>query len=213
MQYPIHASWAVSIALKSTLVFLAPSQLFRSWLIFCLVGSLASWYAGFAYPARYSAIWSAKAVLLCVWSAVLVADACERLGAKLNAGRFALCASAALICHSVFYRAPRWEGSHLEAVFSDTALVSAFLGLVMVLTVGKYQSGFWWRYSAILTGYLLFDAMTLYPASEYIERIGIATGIWTSICYFAWILNCIRERLHRKPARLPMYSESPRCSG
>jgi len=192
---PIHAAWGVSIVLKSILAFLAPSRLFRAWLIFCLIGSLISWYVGFAYPEWYPTVWSTKAITLVFWNVTLVADACRRIGSQLNVGRFALCAAAALICHSIFYRAPRWEGAHLEAVFSDTALVSAFLGLVMVLAIGKYRAGFWWRYSAIITGYLLLDALTLYPASAYIERIGIAVGIWTSVCYGAWIANWLLNRL------------------
>lgn len=211
-QYPIHTAWAVSIALKSTLAFLAPSRLFRAWIVFCLIGSLLSWWVGFAHPAWYPAVWSTKAVLLCAFSAVIVAEACNRTGAKMGAGRFTLCAAASLGCYAIFAREPRWPESSLEAVFSITALVSLFLALVLVVELNKYQENFWWRYSAILCAYLMFDALCLFPASEYIETIGVGVGIWTSICYGLWILNSFtnRERLHRKPARLSVCSERSR---
>jgi hypothetical protein len=191
-------SWAVSIALKSILAFLAPSRLFRRWIIFCLVGSLASWYVGFAYPEWYPALWSAKAVSLCLFNAVLVSDACERIGAKLNAGRYLLCATASLLCYSVFTREPRWPESSLEAVFSITALSSSFLAMVLIISIGRYRADFWWRHAAILFLYLFFDSLLTYPASHYAERIGIGTGIATSLCYSLWICNWFTSEPGRK---------------
>lgn len=199
---PIHTAWAVSIGLKCILAFVAPFKLFRAWLIFCIAGSLISWWIGFAHQEWYESVWIAKSLLLCVWNAALVVDACKRIEVELSTCHYALCGMAALVCYSAFNRPPLWHGSPLEPIFADTALCSSFLAFTMVLAIGKYQTGLWWLHAAILFVYLLCDAMSLYPASEYISRIGIAVVIWTSLCYVAWIT------VHWKRAKIVRNEES-----
>lgn len=193
---PVHASWLLSIGLKTVLVIVAwKYRLFRYFLLFCVVGSLAAFSAERWFTPLNVYIWSTKAIALCVWNAVLVSDACNRINAKLNAGRSLLCACTAMLCYAAFAREPRWPESHLEAIFAVTGLVSLFLGLILVLALGRCRADFWWRYSAILMGYMLFDSLTLFPASQYIKKIGVGVGIWTSACYAGWITNCLLNRL------------------
>lgn len=191
---PIQTAWAASIALKTVLAFAAPWRLFRAFLIFCVIGSLLSWWVAAVDEPLYSTyitVWTVKALILCVWNAALVVDACSRLPARVAGSGYAASATVALGIGWKLARSPRWPNSHLETGFAWMAIWSTFLAFVMVLAlVRALKSAVWLPlgYSAILTAYLLFDALNLFPASEFIDRIGISTGISTSVCYLAWIV-------------------------
>ena len=192
---PIHTAWEISISLRAILALVTQYRLFRWYLIFSVVGSLILWMT----PDRlYAPLWITKGVILCVLNMALTADAISRLPTRLHRRDVTLCLAASALVFAGLARAPRWPHSALEPAESLMALCSTvlclFLTVVVFRTMIAEPLAVW--HGRILCGYLLLDALCLFPASE--ASVGVAVGVATSTCYVAWIIAFGAPRVARR---------------
>jgi hypothetical protein len=149
-----------------------------------VIGSLILWAAP---PDWYPSLYPAKAAVLCFWNVVLVLTAAAHLGTRLSFWGWIAVAAPAVLAHYLLIHPHLWPWSPLEPLSDAMALWSSVLGLAMVWALRRGGSGRWKWHGRVLCAYLLLDALNGYATPIYRDRIGIAIGISTSLCYLGWM--------------------------